>query len=226
MPDRADPAVPFVLGGKTRYLKGALGAVHEFQQLSGLDIYRDGLDVEALTADQFRLLAWCCLVSRDKARLTLKQVSRMISKKTLLEVLPFVKIALGLSWPEAEKSAPAAVETKEKPGTDWPGLWSFGRRSLGLSEAEFWDLTLAQFIALRKRWEAEQESLDYRTGVIASTILNTIPRTEETKNKVYTPADIFPHYGWGEDAGEPDEEDIRAHFKSWALMAGAEISEN
>jgi hypothetical protein len=226
MPDKANPAVPVRLGGKTCDLKCTLGAVHEFQEISGLDIYQDGLDVLQLHADNFKKLVWCCLAPGERRPFSLKAVNRLVNKKTVLTILPFVRMALGLSWPEPEKTPGKDEEQPGKTPTDWPGLWVFGRRSLQLGEEDFWGLTLAQFLALLKRWDMEQETLDYRTAVIASHILNTIPRTEETKDKVFTPADIFPHYGWGADTGEPDEDDIRNHFRQWALTADAHIVEN
>jgi len=223
MPDRANPSVPVKLGGRTCNLKCTLGAVHEFQEMTGQDIYRDGLNVLEMHADNFRKLVWCCLVPGGGRPFTLKGVGRLVNKKTILTILPFVRLALGLSWPEAEKTAAAK---DEKMPTDWVGLWSFGRQTLKLGEAEFWGLTLAQFLALRKRWEGEQETLDYRTGVIASSVLNTIPRTEETKDKIFTAADIYPHYSWGEEGGELNEDDIRNHFRQWALTEDAHITEN
>jgi hypothetical protein len=69
-----------------------------------------------------------------------------------------------------------------------------------LSEDDFWRLTLAQYFALinqyTERQAVLQEREDYRTAIIASSILNTIPRTKKNRHKVFTPADIFPGYNW------------------------------
>jgi len=44
---------------------------------------------------------------------------------------------------------------------------------------------------------------DYRTALICSQILNTIPRTSKSKNKVFLPSDIFPDYGWKQEETKP-----------------------
>lgn len=224
MPDELHPVVPIKLGGKMRRLKCTIGAVYQLKELTGIDVYRDGIKVIDMEADDFRALVWSCLIPEDKKTLTLKDINRMVNKKNILYILVPVKQALALAWPKSPKEEGKENGKKESPG--WLEIWAIGRQTLGLGEDEFWRLTLAQFMALLERYKAEQERLDYRTGVVASSILNTIPRTEETKNKIFTPADIFPHYGWGEDAGETDEDDIRAHYKQFALMNDAEFSEN
>jgi hypothetical protein len=99
-----------------------------------------------------------------------------------------------------------------------------------LSEEAFWHLTLGQLIALTRRWEAEQESKDYRTAVITSNILNTIPRTKETKHKIFTPADIYPQYSWGrereyESMPEKKPEDQLRHYRRLTKMMNGKITE-
>jgi hypothetical protein len=61
-------------------------------------------------------------------------------------------------------------------------------------------MTFARFDALvdvyNKNQSTEREFEDYRAGVIAAAVLNTIPRTDKTKNKIFHPWDIFPSYDW------------------------------
>ena len=61
---------------------------------------------------------------------------------------------------------------------------------LGLSDAEFWPLNPALFDALQDRWYREQREQDYRAGVIAALVANSIPT--QKKRKATKPADFFP----------------------------------
>jgi len=56
----------------------------------------------------------------------------------------------------------------------WTELWAFGRYDLGLSEEEFWSLTLREYSALADRFKDAQKWLDYRTALICSTIYNML----------------------------------------------------
>jgi hypothetical protein len=62
---------------------------------------------------------------------------------------------------------------------------------------------------------------DYRTGIIASNILNTIPRTEKTKHKVFMPWDIFPQYNW-----QPEPEPVNIdQMIALTIAAGGTVTE-
>jgi hypothetical protein len=227
MPDKVSPVIPVKIGGKIFRLKVSLRAVHQFQELTGTDIYRDGIKTLDMHADNFRALVWCCLLPEERELIRMKKIQRQVNKHNVIPVLNSLNHALKLSWPEPDKDKTPAEKSpdKSKP-TDWEGLWSLGRQELGLGEEEFWQLTLAQFLALKKRYDSAQEMRDWRTGIIASSILNTIPRTEETANKIFTPADFFPNHNWGTEPSETNEDDIRAHFAAFAMANGAEIVEN
>jgi hypothetical protein len=69
-----------------------------------------------------------------------------------------------------------------------------GRYNLALPEKEFWRLTLAQFLALRRGYEAREEWQNFRAAEICSVIANTIPR--EKGAKPFTYKDFMP--------GEPE----------------------
>ena len=72
----------------------------------------------------------------------------------------------------------------------WLDWWAFGRYNLGLSEDEFWSLTLAQFDALTKRYNYEQEWLDYRAALICAVIANV--NRNPKKHKAFQPKDFMP----------------------------------
>ena len=71
-------------------------------------------------------------------------------------------------------------------------LWAIGRFDLGLSEQEFWRLTLRELAALLKRWRFDQERADWRAGMVASVIAN-IHRDRKRRSKPFTPQDFMPH---------------------------------
>ena len=79
-------------------------------------------------------------------------------------------------------------------------MWSFGVRNLRLSDREFWDLTLAQFDVLVRRYKGEQRRLDYRSAMICS-ILAEINRDRKRRIKPFSPEDFMPK----EEAKERDD---------------------
>ena len=79
-------------------------------------------------------------------------------------------------------------------------MWSFGVRNLRLSDREFWDLTLAQFDALARRYKDEQRRLDYRSAMVCS-ILAEINRDRKRRIKPFSPEDFMPK----EEAEERDD---------------------
>jgi hypothetical protein len=52
-------------------------------------------------------------------------------------------------------------------------------------------LTLAQFLALARRYAADQERQDYRTGLICSLIAN-IHRNPKKRSQPFSPDDFMP----------------------------------
>lgn len=74
---------------------------------------------------------------------------------------------------------------------DWLKLWAFGRQGLGLSDREFWHLTLTQLNALIKAYNAGQRSQDYRTGLICALLANI--HRDPKKSKAYKPEDFMPN---------------------------------
>lgn len=66
------------------------------------------------------------------------------------------------------------------------------RVQLGLSDEEFFDLTPLQLSYLTERYEHERESLDFRAGVIASTVANC---HRKKGKKAFKPKDFMPDYG-------------------------------
>ena len=66
-----------------------------------------------------------------------------------------------------------------------------GRYDLGLSEEEFWGLTLKEFNALSERYGVNQEWLNYRAALICSVLAN-IARDPKKKGTPYIPRDFMP----------------------------------
>lgn len=60
---------------------------------------------------------------------------------------------------------------------------------LGLSDAEFWGLTLRTLYALLERWEAVQRRADLRIGLLASLLFN---KDRKRGAKAMTAEDFFP----------------------------------
>lgn len=69
-------------------------------------------------------------------------------------------------------------------------MWSVGVYDLGLTDAQFWRLSLREFFYLMKRHNAEQERRDLRAALICSVIANV--NRDPKKGKSYQPKDFMP----------------------------------
>ncbi len=227
MLEKLDPSLPLKLGGKIRRLKYTLGAIMKFQEMSGIDIISNGLSITELDAAQFRAFIYCGLLHQD-GKITFKRAGQWIKKNNAIELIMAATIAIKAAMPEVEDGG-NTEEKEAKIETPWLKLWSIGRYELRFSDEEFWALTPAQFYELLKRYHDEEEKQDFRTAIIASNILNLLPRTEKTKNRWFEPGDIFPQYNWGKkNKGKPIEKmtinERLEYFRNLnAMMGGREV---
>lgn len=74
-------------------------------------------------------------------------------------------------------------------------MWAFGRLDIGLSDAEFWDMTIEEFTALSKRQKQRERMLNYRAGITAAAVLNV--------NRGKTQEAVSPFDFFGEDRSGP-----------------------
>ena len=86
---------------------------------------------------------------------------------------------------EKEGFRPFSLDT---PKWDWLEIWSFGRYCLELTDAGFWELTMAQLDALAERYRDNQEWLDFRAGLICSVIANC---NRTSGSKTFSPEDFM-----------------------------------
>jgi hypothetical protein len=70
-------------------------------------------------------------------------------------------------------------------------LWASGRYDLGLTEDEFWNLTLKEFNALLVRFKDAQDWQNYRAAMICAVVANTV-RSSKKKARAWTPSDFMP----------------------------------
>jgi len=74
---------------------------------------------------------------------------------------------------------------------EWIDLYALGVYTLRLPVKDFWHLTLAQFDALIKRYNHDQEREDYRAGLICAVIANA-HRDPKKRRKAFKPKDFMP----------------------------------
>lgn len=86
---------------------------------------------------------------------------------------------------------------------------------LGLSVAEFWDLTPRAFVKMCKRFEANERHADYRAAVMALPLVNW-GVTKETEHKAKQAGDLFPSL-------RPKPKRVTAQDQAAALRAWASI---
>jgi hypothetical protein len=75
MPSKVRPEVEIQLD-KKRHLLVDLNAMVAFEETTGKSLMQ-GMDLESMTAKDFRVLLWACLLHEDDS-LTLEEVGRMI----------------------------------------------------------------------------------------------------------------------------------------------------
>ncbi len=88
-------------------------------------------------------------------------------------------------------------------------MWSVGRFDLGLSDEEFWSLTLAEYDALVKRLQVKCKQDDARVAMICC-ILANVNRDPKKRSKPYEIKDFMPKYG--------DSEQGQSEPQSWQNM--------
>ena len=69
-------------------------------------------------------------------------------------------------------------------------MWASGRFDLGLTEDEFWNLTLKEFNALSARFKDAQDWQNYRAAMICAVVANTVRRKKG--DRVWQPSDFMP----------------------------------
>jgi hypothetical protein len=69
-------------------------------------------------------------------------------------------------------------------------LWASGRYDLGLSDAQFWELTLREHIALMGRRRAAETEQDRRAALVAAVIANC-HRNPDKRPEPFTEADFM-----------------------------------
>lgn len=67
-------------------------------------------------------------------------------------------------------------------------LWALARYDFGLTDAEFWRLSWARFLALLDRLVDARRRADYRAGLITAAIHNLVPRKS---GRLAKPEDFF-----------------------------------
>lgn len=99
-------------------------------------------------------------------------------------------------------------------------MWAIARYDLGLSEAEFWQLTPRLFEELSDRWKAAQARADRRAGEVVAMLYNiNRDRKADPRGKAWD--DWFPQ----EDRSEPQTDDqMFAAMKMLALMQRARLA--
>ena len=71
---------------------------------------------------------------------------------------------------------------------EWLEVWAIARYDLGLTEDEFWNLSIDEFNALLKRHNLKQEREDSRAAMICTVIANIF----RGKGKPYKITDFMP----------------------------------
>ena len=99
-------------------------------------------------------------------------------------------------------------------------MWAFGRYNLGLSESDFWYLTLREFNALSERFKENQKWLNYRSALICSIIAN-VNRNPKKKSKAWTPDDFMP----AREQKMMTDEQMYAQVQAINVILGGEVKE-
>lgn len=93
-------------------------------------------------------------------------------------------------------------------------MWSVGIYDLKLTDEQFWNLTPAKFYALCERKKQDMYRLDYRSGIIVSTIGN-VNRSPNTP--IFTPQQFMLSEALNKEEESPSPESLMAKFE---VLAG------
>ena len=83
---------------------------------------------------------------------------------------------------------------------------------------------MAQFNALCGKYLARVERLDYRAGMICSTIAN-VNRNKDTKPEPWMPEDFFPSRNAKQKSRAQSPDDMLATVKIWNAALGGSLVE-
>jgi len=122
-----------------------------------------------------RALIWA-LLSTFQPALTVRDVGAMMPG----EYRTAMEAAAALVSGGTVDAAPEAASTDEAP-PGWLQIWSVGRFDLGLTDAEFWQLSPAMFDALWKRLEDQRERALYGHAMTCAQVFNAQRTTDEAR---------------------------------------------
>ena len=89
-------------------------------------------------------------------------------------------------------------------------MWSIGVYDYGLTDAEFWSMTPAQFYALGKRFDSDTKHQDLGFGIVSSVVANC-NRDPKKKKKPFEPSDFMPKY---EEEVKKSAEDLHDYWRN------------
>jgi hypothetical protein len=93
---------------------------------------------------------------------------------------------------------------------------------LRLSEEDFWQLTLREFMGLLKRCVLKIERFEYSVGLICSTYANC--HRDPKSSKVFTPQDFMPKKEEMPKRKKQTPEEMLAVVRLWnAALGGKEV---
>lgn len=96
-------------------------------------------------------------------------------------------------------------------------MWAIGRYDLGLTDNEFWGLTLLQFNKLCERHKEKRSADLFNSALICSVIANV----NRQKGKPFTPQDFMPKE---KKRNVMKMEDMLEVLKSFTLAQGGEVN--
>jgi hypothetical protein len=199
------------IGGRPVRLKLTMEALARFEEVAPPG--RSG-------ARAFRALAWA-LASCDCPAWQIVDVGRLIGMEGLPGVAAAIAEAVRIGFGEAPTDGAPADRGK----LDWWLVWSFARHDLGLSDAEFWDLTPRQFGAIAERHSAAYERDLARSALICATLAN-IHRDPDKKPEPFLPADFMPRLrqaGEDQEAKLANVKRLRAKAEQLNAMLGGRV---
>lgn len=94
-------------------------------------------------------------------------------------------------------------------------MWAVAVYDFGISDAEFWELTLLKFDAIARRSNEVERKKDYRVAMVCAAIYEQ-NRNPKKRAEPYSPSDFMPKE-------EPTINDLVAKAKSITWMFGGTV---
>ena len=172
--------VPLTLGGKSWSVLITYGVLLDCEETTGADLFGNLASLSNPSARVLRGLLWAAL-KRSGAKLTPRDVGEMVNHRNLPEIRQQLSAAFVASMPDPEPARKGSVVSMSSAPPTRLEVWAAAtsKHGLGLSHAEWEEMTPRQFHALRQVHVAAMQREELMFSRLTSKFINFSQRGPE-----------------------------------------------